>query len=104
MNCPICGSTATRVNTNYWCPYDKIYLGQTLAFSAPVGSVPTLPQYQEIIKKPAAWVKFFDKFTWVVMGVLYIIVIAFVAWAFLFGGFGDTSSIFSYKYSVAIFS
>lgn len=94
MNCPICGSTATRVNTNYWCPYDKIYLGQKLAVSAPVGSIPAPVQYQEIIKKPGLWSKFFDKFIWFFMGVLYIIVIAFVAWALLFGGF-DTSSIFS---------
>lgn len=93
MNCPICGSTATRVNTKYWCPYDKIYLGQTLAFSGSIGNIQS-PQYQEIIKEPAVWVRFLDKITWVVMGVLYIIVIAFVVWALLFGGFGDTSSIF----------
>ena len=95
MKCPICGATATRVNTNYWCPYDKIYLGQTMALGAPVGSVTAQPQYQEIIKEPATWAIFIDKITLVVMVVLYIIVISFVAWASLFGGFGDTSSIFS---------
>lgn len=95
MTCPICGSTATRVNTNYWCPYDKIYLGQRLTVSSPIGSVPAPVQYQEIIKEPRLLSKFFDKFLWVLIGVLYIVVMIFVVWAFLFGGFGGTSSIFS---------
>jgi len=95
MNCPLCGSTTTRVNTNYWCPYDKIYLGKNLALNASGTGIPTQVQYQEIVKEDGPLAKIFDKFLWVVMGVLYMVVIGFVAWAFLFGGFGDTSSIFS---------
>ena len=94
MTCPICGSTATRVNTNYWCPHDKIYLGQNLATSAPVGSVLGPLPYEEVILEPGLREKYFDKFLWVLTAVLYLIVIAFVAWELLFGGV-DTSSIIS---------
>lgn len=98
MNCPVCGSTATRVSTNYWCPYDKIYLGHNLATNSSGVGVVTQVQYQEIVKEDRPLAKFFGKFLWVIMAVLYIVVIGFVAWAFIFGGFGDTSSLLVNKY------
>jgi hypothetical protein len=93
VNCPICGYTATRVNNSYWCPNDRIYLGQNLAINET--NEPQRPVHEEKLgPKPDGFTKILDKFIWILMGALYVVVIALVAWSFIFGGLGDNSSIF----------
>ncbi|MEX0621642.1 MAG: hypothetical protein WD187_01460 [Candidatus Woykebacteria bacterium] len=89
MNCPVCGSTVTRVSNTYWCPYDRIYVGQNLAVSSPQSA-----ETPQIINQPGPLAKVFDKFLWFLMGVLYLVVIGFVVWSLLSGAF-DQTSIFS---------
>ncbi|OGY25237.1 MAG: hypothetical protein A2Z11_01000 [Candidatus Woykebacteria bacterium RBG_16_43_9] len=69
-------------------------MGQNLVVNTlvPEGS---FKQYEKLVKEPGPAAKLFDKLAWILMAVLYVVVIALVAWSFLFGGFSDTSSIFS---------
>lgn len=94
MNCPVCGYTTTRVNDTYWCPNDRIYIGKTLTAGPPLplDNPSYTPANFEV--EPGRFAKFFDKFLWVLMGVLYLVVVAFIAWSFLNGAF-DNSPIFS---------
>ena len=91
MNCPVCGYAAVRVNNNYWCQNDRIYVGNALAPEIPTKPVPE-PIYTEPVKSRKN-TKYFDSLLWVIMGVLYVIVIVLVVWSVFSGGF-DSSSVF----------
>ena len=92
MNCPICGSEATQTSTTYWCPNDRIFLGDlVLAGPAPLPVSKETPESNPV--KNPAFSKSFNKAVWVAMGVLYLTVILVIVGAYLTGSF-DTTSIF----------
>jgi hypothetical protein len=93
VNCPICGYTTTRVNDNYWCPSDRIYIGQGLAVQTPIVTTPQ-PAFEQPYKNTRSS-NLLNNLVWIVMGVLYVVVIILVVWSVLNGSFGDTGSIYN---------
>lgn len=91
MNCPICGYSATRVNNSFWCPNDKIYIGQVnISPQDPFQDTNSVENPVDLEEEQSLFAKIFDKSLWIIMGILYVVVIIFVIWGFSSGIFEDT--------------
>ncbi|MDP2720417.1 MAG: hypothetical protein Q8O75_00495 [bacterium] len=93
MNCPICGYEATQASNTYWCPHDRIFLGD-LVLAGPGSTLISKEAPKPSQTENRAFPKIFNKVLWVAMGVLYLTVILVIVGAYLTGAF-DTTSIFN---------
>jgi hypothetical protein len=81
------------VNDKYWCPSDRIYIGQRLVAQTPIVTTPQ-PAFEQPYKNTRSS-NLLNNLVWIVTGVLYVVVVILVVWNVLNGSFGDTGPIYN---------